>query len=249
MSCCWAALLGRSASPEDKPKRLEVLVHQLSGELLCQLYVDTETTVELLKHRIQSLTDIPQTRQHLLCGGAAPLAEGAKVAAVADERVELQLIQSFKPVVADLLPPKDGYVLRKAINDRDVDFCLGLLTLENLPGLNEKDTSDWTVLHHAARCGLKEVCHGILERSDFTEANAHDISGLTALHCAACRGHLGAVLVLLATSSFTVVNSADAQIDRNGVGWSARDIAERYGHKHIVQAIDDADRFWKRARS
>ena len=29
--------------------RLEVLVHQLSGELLCQLYVDTETTVELLK--------------------------------------------------------------------------------------------------------------------------------------------------------------------------------------------------------
>ena len=109
-------------------------------------------------------------------------------------------------------------------------------------GLNEKDSSDWSVLHHAAWCGLKEVCGGILERRDFTEADAQDISGLTALHCAACKGHLGAALVLLATKEFTAIGSAEAQIDRNGVGWSARDIAERYGHRHIVEAIDDADR-------
>lgn len=102
------------------------------------------------------------------------------------------------------------------------------------------------MLHHAAWCGLKEVCHGILERKDFQEADGHDISGLTALHCACCRGHLGAALVLLAAKEFTAVASADAQIDRNGVGWSARDIAERYGHRHIVCAIDDAERKEKR---
>lgn len=241
--CCWAAFQ-RSSVPAV-PQKLEVWVHQLSGDLLCQLQVEDECTVELLKHHIQSLTDIPQTRQHLMNGAAngAPLAEGAKVKENAkDGRVELQIIQSFKAGMADVPRPRDGMVLRKAICEKDVDLTLGLLNLDELPGLNEKDHSDWTVLHHAAWCGLKEVCQRILERKDFTEANAHDISGLTALHCAACRGHLGAVLVLLATSSFTVVNSADAQIDRNGVGWSARDIAERYGHKHIVQAIDAADR-------
>eukprot|EP00435_Cladocopium_sp_Y103_P008865 s474_g2.t1 len=252
------------------PRKLEVWVHQLSGDLLCQLQVEDECTVELLKHHIQSLTDIPQTRpgfsqgklhqtwQHLMNGGAAPLAEGAKVAenATKDGRVELQIVQSFKPAMADVPLPRDEMVLRKAICEKDVDLTLGLLTLDELPGgrmqrrerqkkedqrresqkkedqrrerqkkedqrarkgLNEKD----------ACCGCRgRVCQCILERKDFTEANAHDISGLTALHCAACRGHLGAVLVLLATSSFTVVDSADAQIDRNGVGWSARDIAE-----------------------
>eukprot|EP00434_Breviolum_minutum_P015239 symbB.v1.2.013431.t3/scaffold931.1/size151118/3 len=251
MDCCWAAFYGKTRSLKEGPKRLDVLVHQLSGDLLCQLQVDEDCTIELLKHQIQSMTDIPQTRQHLMPGlGAVPLAEGAKVAEEAKEgRVELQIIQSFKAVATDVPKPRDGLVLRKAIAEKDVDFCLGLLTLDDLPGLNEKDHSDWTILHHAAWSGMKEVCHCILERADFTEANAHDISGLTALHCAACRGHLGAVLVLLAVpSSFTVVNSADAQIDRNGVGWSARDIAERYGHKHIVQAIDDADRS-KRDRS
>ena len=43
---CWAAF--RPTEPIE-PRRLEVLIHQLSGELLCALVVKEDCTVELLK--------------------------------------------------------------------------------------------------------------------------------------------------------------------------------------------------------
>ncbi|OLP94269.1 hypothetical protein AK812_SmicGene23711 [Symbiodinium microadriaticum] len=166
--CCgWAKLLEqwRASSPDllmwavEGEKRvqlqliqLSVNVSLLSGQELCKLVVDRTCTVELLKHRIQSETDIPQTRR---------------------------------------------------INDK--------------------------------------VCECILERHDFREAGAHDQSGLTALHCAASRGHLGAALVLVGSGAFTVVNSAYAQIDRNGVGWSARDIAATWTKPCAAEAAGEGD--------
>ncbi|CAE7419199.1 TRPA1 [Symbiodinium sp. CCMP2592] len=248
--CCgWAKLLEQwgDSEPQEDHSPLSVNVSLLSGQELCKLVVDRTCTVELLKHRIQSETDIPQTRQHLLhAQSTAPLPETASLellaeAAEGEKRVQLQLIQSNRRVNSDRPAPKeDGAVLRKAITSLDVDECLELLSLDELPGINDKDYNEWTVLHHAAWCGLKEVCECILERHDFREADAHDQSGLTALHCAASRGHLGAALVLVGSGAFTVVNSAYAQIDRNGgVGWSARDIAVRYGHMRIVSAIDE----------
>ncbi|CAE7198411.1 unnamed protein product [Symbiodinium natans] len=251
-SCCcgWARLLelwGEPAPQEDHSP-LKVNVSLLSGQELCHLVVDRACTVELLKHRIQSETDIPQTRQHLLhAEQTSPLPETASLELLAEavggeKLVQLQLIQSHRRANSDRRPPKeDGTVLRRAIANHDVEQCLDLLSLEDLPGINDKDSNDWTLLHHAAWCGLKEVCECILERGDFREADAHDLSGLTALHCAASRGHLGAALVLVGSDAFTVVNSAYAQIDRNGVGWSARDIAVRYGHMLIVRAIDEMD--------
>lgn len=216
----------------------------LSGEDICKLSVSSSCTVEVLKHRVQCLTGIPQTRQRLMHGnGQIPLDDHACIADISPSAASMsfQMIQIRKPALnQEYAGPHHERFLRKAISDGDVEACLELLTLQRLPGLNERDSASWTLLHQAAWSGLKEVCYAILERPDFSEANAHDTSGLTALHCASSRGHLGVVLVLLSSPSFKEVHSADGQVDRNGVGWSARDIAERYGHLKIVQAIDEA---------
>merc|ERR1711879_456651 len=97
---------------------------------------------------------------------------------------------------------------------------------------------NWTVLHHAAWHGLAEVCQVLLERPDFTRANSKSTYGLTALHCASHRGHLRTVRVLLTSNTFTEIDSREAQFDRDGRGWSARDVAAFCGHTAVVEAID-----------
>jgi len=131
-------------------------------------------------------------------------------------------------------------VLREIIKSLDTEKSLEFLTIPKLPEINSTDVDGWTSLHHAAWNGLAEVCECLLEREDFTLANACDNYGLTALHCACHRGHLKCVHVLAKSDAFVALHAADAQVDRLGVGWSARDIAWFCNHKDIVKAIDDA---------
>lgn len=224
-------------------EEVEVQILRLSGEPLCNLRVQRSCTVGWLKHKIQVETRIPQVRQRLVHDtAAAPLEDIVRVADVSGsgEIVLLHLIQISK-VVQDCphAKPTDATSIFRALKSRNEERALQLLSLEDLPGINEVDLNGWTVLHIAASAGLAEVCQIILERPDFTLANSEDISGLTALHCASCSGRLSTVLVLLASESFTAVHFADGQIDRNGVGWSAHDLASRFGYDGIVQAIDE----------
>lgn len=249
--CCagCAAWLKFSSVPlvsiASHSPQLEVHISYLSGESLCAVIVESCMTVDALKYDIQVATKIPRSRQRLIFGtGVAPLENHVCMGDLADKagRIALKLIQMQKPLPVDMAQPSDPMVLHEAIKVCDVERSLALLTLENLPGLNETDIDSWTVLHHAAWQGLDEVCQTILERTDFTNANSQDISGLTALHCASHRGHLGAVRALLMSDAFTDIDSWFANSDRTGVGWSARDIAEIRGHAMIVEAIDVARR-------
>eukprot|EP00439_Symbiodinium_sp_Y106_P040650 s3896_g5.t1 len=87
--CCgWAKLLEQwgDSEPQEDHSPLSVNVSLLSGQELCKLVVDRTCTVELLKHRIQSETDIPQTRQHLLhAQSTAPLPETASLELLAED--------------------------------------------------------------------------------------------------------------------------------------------------------------------
>merc|ERR1719265_3141815 len=113
---------------------------------------DRGSTVELLKCDIQRQTQIPLSRQRLihedsLLSNTSCLAEVAPAAKV----WELKLIKMQKPipdqVTSDYIDPS---LLNRAIRGGDLEKCTWLLSLRNLPGLNEKDHTCSTVLHHAA---------------------------------------------------------------------------------------------------
>jgi len=226
--------------------RVEVHVTSLSGDQLCSLWIKRGRTVETLKCDIQLHTQIPWTRQHLIHGDAvAPLDNASCMGDLADacQSLELMLIQVQKPAPNQTcLEYVDPSALLESIKRCDSEKCEELLSLGHLPGLNDKDYGKSTVLHHAAWHGLAEVCQTILDRPDFTEADAQDASGLTALHYACQRGYLGVVRTLLMSSSFTDIESNAGDLSRNGVGWSARDVADTCGHNLIVIAIDGATR-------
>jgi hypothetical protein len=224
--------------------RIEIQITLLSGRKLQTIAVNRSCTVEALKCEIQLLTDIPWVRQRLIHGDSSgPLDNNTCLGelADADDCVALNLIQVQRPLASD----DEGYVnpdlLRQYVRECNVEKSLELLARSTLPGLNTKDSYNYsTVLHDAAWFGLADVCQSILERPDFTEADATDMHGLTALHCACHRGHTGVVRTLLMSSAFTDIESRDADLQRNGCGWSARDVAEACGHRSAVCAIDAA---------
>lgn len=232
----------------QKPGQSWVDVHitSLSGDELCSLRIQGHCTVEELKCDIQLETQIPWMRQHLIHGDAvAPLDNASCIGDLADaaQKLELKMIQVQKPESEQTcLQYVDPTALVEAIRRCDTEKCEELLSLKVLPGLNDKDIGKSTVLHHAAWHGLAGVCQIILERPDFTEADAQEASGLTALHYACHRGHVGVARTLLMSNSFTDIDSNDGNLDRTGLGWSARDVAEQCGHDMIVLAIDTAIR-------
>merc|ERR1740138_1429464 len=119
----------------------------------------------MLKYKIYTETKIPQVRQRLIHEQTV-LEDSAQVADFKgdDEYICFQLIQISRPKsVWPHAPPCDSSQLFSAIKSSNVEKCMQLLSLEKLPGLNEADYNDWTILHYAAWGGLPEVCLAILE--------------------------------------------------------------------------------------
>jgi len=251
MSCfsCFTGFFQHAAETPSVPagSRYNVEIIRLSGEQLCKLCVGEGCTVQMLKFQIQQETNISWMRQKLIHGSAMkPLEDCNIVTELADAagRLALQFIQLAKPIVEPASAQlKEPLALQHAIQAKDVDKCLALLAAPELASLNSLDyTHGCSVLHHAAWLGLAEVCEAILDRPDFVHADTLDTLGMTALHCAAHASHLGAVHTLVTSKAFNSVDSRDAQFDRTGLGYSARDIADMCGHTAIVKAIDASGR-------
>jgi len=250
MSCfdCFAGLFEQtwpkpSASAGGLQYDVEIL--RLSGEQLCKLVVGQDCTLQMMKFEIQRATDIPFSRQKLIHGSAMrPLDDADAISEFVDAagRIALHLIQLAKPIVEPASQlVKDPLALQHAIQAKDIDRCQALLAVQDLASLNSIDhTHGCSVLHHAAYLGLAEVCEAILERADFRHADAMDTYGMTCLHTAAHANHLACVHTILMSKAFTFIDSRDAQFDRTGLGYSARDLADMCGHTAVVRAIDAA---------
>jgi len=247
---CIEGFVGAFSRTASTPTDLhfDVEISRLSGEQLCKLRVGKSCTVQMMKFEIQRETDIPWMRQCLVHGNAVnPLEDLSAVGDLSDAAgyLALHLIQLARPIVEPASEEVgDPMALLYSIQAADVGKCLALLAASDLASLNTLDYAQCSVLHYAAWNGFPEVCEAILERSDFTQADALDTSGMSALHCASHRGYLGIVHTLLMSHTFTAIDSADAQFDRTGIGYSARDIAQVCGHTSVVSAIDAANRRW-----
>lgn len=237
-------LLGGSSIERGTTKalsKLQVRITRLSGEPLCTLLVDTCCTVDALKYGIQLETDIPFSRQRLVCGNdVTPLEHERCVKDLADETacVTLALIQTQKPPLQESDFSVNATSLRDAISSSDADESLQLLTFSSLPGLNTADADGSSVLHLGAWYGLTDVCQAILDRSDFIMADALDQNGFTALHCATLRGNQDVARLLLMSTTFTSVESCYAQFNPHDAGgWSAYQLAVLNGNTAISEMI------------
>lgn len=88
----------------------------------------------------------------------------------------------------DDLPEQSS--LQQAIRQNNVSDALYLLTLPDVPGLNELDPhSNWSLLHEAILNEMPEIAMALLGREDFKQVNAKWKSFGTCLHLAAARGY------------------------------------------------------------
>lgn len=121
--------------------------------------------------------------------------------------------------------------------------AVALLRQQHIPGLNNVNQDNWTLLHYAlVHCQKPDVALSLLRRADFTQINAkHSYDGATALHYAAYYGDVEVCKALLARPDFTEVKAQlRRDVGRGKSGDTAMDVAKRLGHMKMVDMLQKA---------
>lgn len=124
--------------------------------------------------------------------------------------------------------------LYEAIAWQDEKAALWMLLQPQVPGLNEVDDEECTVLHRAIDLQLPAVANAILARADFHKLNAADVHGRTALHYAAWRGSLWITSSIVSRLDFEMLGALDED------GYTALDTAQYFGYEVVAEALEDA---------
>ena len=124
-------------------------------------------------------------------------------------------------------------ILHKAAEKRLTAVAQKLLSREELPLVNARDTHKSTALHYAAWQGDIDTCCSILRHKCFIAIKALDSVGKSALHCAAEKGYCEVCQQILLHMDIV------GTILEERKGRTAAQLARNGGHVEVERVIND----------